>query len=159
MSASRRAIIRVPPPAIFAFVFLVALWLEAAIYRIALSPEVDTPTALEVSGAVLVIIGGAFVVWGVFAFWKAKTTIMPYQRAEQLVIAGPYRYSRNPMYGGLTLMYTGGALVLNAGWPLLLLPVAMLLIYVFVIRGEEAMLAESFGEDYDAYRRRVRRWL
>ena len=150
---------RVPPPAIFITVFLVALWLEAAVYRVWLVPDVRTPAALVASGVALVVLGVAIAVAGVLAFLRSRTTIMPYKRASSMVVAGPYRFTRNPMYVGMALAHVGGALALNAGWPLLLLPVAMVLLHVLVIRGEERLMAETFGAEYDAYRTRVRRWL
>ena len=159
MGSDRRPLLRVPPPAIFIFVFLIALWLEAAVYRIWLVPDVQTPRALVVSGAALMLLGAALALWAAGTFRRSRTPIMPYQRAKALVVTGPYGYSRNPMYVGLTFIHVGGSIVLNAAWPILLLPVALVLLYVLVIRVEEAMLAESFGAEYESYRERVRRWL
>jgi protein-S-isoprenylcysteine O-methyltransferase Ste14 len=55
--------------------------------------------------------------------------------------------------------YFGGALIMNSGWALILLPVVMLALYSFVIRKEERYLSSAFPEDYASYRARVRRWL
>lgn len=150
---------RVPPPAIFIVLFLIGLWLEAAVYRVWLVEDVRTPTELLALGGALVVIGVALALWGAAAFRRAHTTILPYQRASSLVVAGPYRFTRNPMYTGMVLAHIGGSLALNAGWPLLLLPVALVLLWVLVIRGEERLMRETFGAAYDDYCRRVRRWL
>jgi protein-S-isoprenylcysteine O-methyltransferase Ste14 len=63
------------------------------------------------------------------------------------------------MYLGLTTTHIGAALAMNAGWPLILLPVALYVIIRFVIRVEEEYLGQRFGVEYDDFKRRVRRWL
>ena len=159
MAPVRAPRFRIPPPAIFALVFLVALWIEAALYRIWFVQDVRAPMWLIVTGAMFIIAGVALAVTGVMAFRRARTTIMPYREASSFVMSGPYRYTRNPMYLGMALVQIGGALALNAGWPLLLLPVSLGLLYLLVIRGEEAQMRQTFGGEYDAYVKRVRRWL
>lgn len=153
-----RKVFRIPPPATFAVVFLVGLWIEAALYRIWLVDDVETPRWLFLSGAALIVVGSGLALWAMVTFARAQTPIMPYQRASRMVTAGPYGVSRNPMYLGMALVHIGASLMLNAGWPLLLLPVALGLLYVLVIRGEEALMHETFGEEFVAYRGRVRRW-
>ncbi|HKI04807.1 MAG TPA: isoprenylcysteine carboxylmethyltransferase family protein, partial [Thermoanaerobaculia bacterium] len=92
-------------------------------------------------------------------FWRARTAVMPNRPASSLVLVGPYRFSRNPMYTGLTGMYLGLAFWLNALWPLLLLPLVLLLLWKAVIQNEERYLSTAFGDSYADYCRRVRRWL
>ena len=92
-------------------------------------------------------------------FVRSRTAIIPHRPASQLVEAGPYRYTRNPMYTGLTTVYLGASLALNAVWPLLFLPFSLFALYHFVIEREERYLADAFAADYTAYRQRVRRWL
>ena len=60
---------------------------------------------------------------------------------------------------GMALLYLGLTLLLDSPWPLLLLPVVLLIVDRYVIRREERHLEARFGADFDAYRRRVRRWL
>ena len=76
-----------------------------------------------------------------------------------LVIWGPYRFTRNPMYMGLTTLYVGGTLLLNDLWPLALLPVVIGLVQRRVIAKEEAYLERKFGDEYRAYKAGVRRWV
>jgi protein-S-isoprenylcysteine O-methyltransferase Ste14 len=75
-------------------------------------------------------------------------------RPDRIVEAGPYRASRNPMYVGWTLAYTGAALLLSSGWLLALLPFVVVMTHL-VVRREEARLEHRFGKAYRSYRRRV----
>jgi protein-S-isoprenylcysteine O-methyltransferase Ste14 len=63
------------------------------------------------------------------------------------------------MYVGLAAAYTGLALLLNLAWPILLLPLVVVIMNVAIIAREERHLLAAFGDEYDAYRRRVRRWV
>lgn len=92
-------------------------------------------------------------------FLATDTPIRPFQQARRLVTEGPYRYSRNPMYLGLVLMLSGLALLLGTVTPLLVVPLFALVLDRTVIVPEEAILRATFGTAFDAYRRRVRRWL
>ena len=90
---------------------------------------------------------------------RAHTNVDPRQPATTLVTEGPFRYTRNPLYSSLTLMYTGIALVANALWAMLLLPVTLLIINRGVIEREEHYLERKFGEQYLNYKASVRRWI
>ena len=105
--------------------------------------------------------GLAIIAIAIGAFIKAKTTINPMNpyKAETLVIKGLYRISRNPMYLGVLLLLLGWAAYLQnmAGFaPVILFVVAMTL---FQIKPEEKALRKKFGTEYDAYCKRVRRWI
>jgi protein-S-isoprenylcysteine O-methyltransferase Ste14 len=76
-----------------------------------------------------------------------------------LVTEGPFRYSRNPIYLALTLLYVGVALLINALWILLLIVPVLLVIRYGVIAREEAYLTRKFGDTYRQYTARVQRWL
>jgi len=104
----------------------------------------------------------ALVVLAAFAsFWRARTTINPLkpERARVLVTHGIYRFTRNPMYLSLLLLLVAYASHLWS-WPALGGPVAFVA-YVtrFQIVPEERILAAKFGDEFAAYRRRVRRWI
>jgi protein-S-isoprenylcysteine O-methyltransferase Ste14 len=83
----------------------------------------------------------------------------PRQAPTAIVTHGPYRRSRNPGYTGFALIYAGISLAGNRRWPLVLLPGVIAVVDRGVIRREEAYLADRFGEEYEAYRRRVRRFI
>lgn len=146
-----------PPPLLFVAALGASLWLDR---RIGFSIDGDGAGFAQTAiGIALVFAGLGIMIWGIATFLLARTAIYPNRPARQCVIAGPYRFTRNPMYVGLTIAYVGAAVVLNGVWPFVLLPLVLLLLYVFVIRREEAYLRLEFREDYDAYCRRVRRWI
>lgn len=76
-----------------------------------------------------------------------------------IVQHGPYRLSRNPMYLSLAVIVLGIALAVNTVWLVAVLPVLLLWLQRGVIHREERYLARRFGEEYQAYRSRVRRWI
>ena len=76
-----------------------------------------------------------------------------------LIEEGPYRLSRNPLYVGLLALHLGTALLVPSFWAVVALPVSWWLVWWGAVRPEERFLRERFGEAYDAYARRVRRWL
>jgi protein-S-isoprenylcysteine O-methyltransferase Ste14 len=114
---------------------------------------------IDLVGAAEIFIGASLGVWAVLTFKRLQTPVFPMHPALALADAGPYTLTRNPMYLGLAVVYLGTAFVANAFWPLLFLPAAIVLIYLFAIRREEAYLALEFGDAYEAYRARVRRWI
>jgi protein-S-isoprenylcysteine O-methyltransferase Ste14 len=146
------------PPAIFALAFLAGLWLEMEVYRIRMLG--DLPMAARVvAGSTLMAAGLALMLWAFIEFRRAKTTVMPFRESSVLVPHGPYRFSRNPIYVGDILVHIGLAVALNAGWPVILLPVVIAVVRYYVIGREEEYLSRTFGPAYDAYRQSVRRWI
>lgn len=148
--------LKIPPP-------VVAALAAAAMWGIAvLAPLVDVPAAIRVPVAiVLVLTGAAFDVSGLIAFRRSKTTANPMKpdKAAALVCSGVYRLTRNPMYVGLVFVLVAWAVYLSCAWALLG-PVAFVL-YMnrFQIQPEERVLATLFGNRYEDYKSRVRRWL
>ncbi|HVU86512.1 MAG TPA: isoprenylcysteine carboxylmethyltransferase family protein [Pirellulales bacterium] len=92
-------------------------------------------------------------------FARHKTAIRPGHTSSHLLTAGPYHWTRNPIYVAMTVLLAGVALMLGVLTPWLLVPVFVAVIAVNVIPVEEAMLGETFGEEYRAYQARVRRWI
>lgn len=97
--------------------------------------------------------------WSFVWFARQKTTVIPNRPARALVLDGPFRFTRNPLYLALAFLAIGAGLWLNTWWVLILLLPAIALVDHFVIRREEAYLRRRFGAEYDAYTARVRRWL
>jgi protein-S-isoprenylcysteine O-methyltransferase Ste14 len=103
--------------------------------------------------------GGALAIWAGLLFRRHDTSAHPYAEASRLVTRGPYRLTRNPMYLGLLLALSALALWLQSLSALLMTPLFLLVINLCNILPEERRLRERFGADYEAYRRRTRRWL
>lgn len=148
-----------PPPFIFVGGLLAAWLLETRFHAIPLSTGVVPSPLLRGVGCLFVAMGLAIGAWGIITFKRAHTAIIPHKAASSLVETGPYAFTRNPMYTGMTVLYFGAGLILNSTWAFLLLPVVLLLLYRFVISREERYLSAEFGEDYAAYRARVKRWI
>ena len=92
-------------------------------------------------------------------FRRKQTSMIPFRPASTQVSTGPYKFTRNPMYVSLALLTLAFAFFLNTWWIVLLLVPALLIVQRFVIVPEEKYLRRRFGADYEAYARRVRRWL
>ena len=144
----------VPVPWVFVLTYLIGARLEHFFPTAA-----NKVPGLGVVGGGLFIIGAAIAAWGLVIFYKQRTTTTPGKSSSALVIWGPYRFSRNPMYVGLILAYLGEAGLLRQMWPVVLLPLTVAYIHYIVIPVEEARLRETFPEQYEQYRSRVRRWL
>ncbi len=78
---------------------------------------------------------------------------------SSLVVDGPFKYSRNPMYLGMVLALTGLALLLGTVTPWLVIPPFVWLMTVLFVRQEEQTMEKQFGSDYLAYKKKVRRWV
>lgn len=115
--------------------------------------------ALRWPGWGLVALGIALIVWAAGPFRRAGTTMVPHEPPSALVTAGPYRFSRNPMYLANLMILAGVALVLGAPLALILLvPFREVLLRLFILP-EEAVLERELGQPYRDYKARVRRWL
>ena len=148
--------VRFPPPTLFVLGFLIG-WL---LHRVRALPILPPSTAArEPIGVALLGVGLAVMLWALVTFVVARTAVIPNRPATRLVTSGPYRFSRNPMYTGLTLAYLGLTLLVNSAWPLLLLPLVIMALLALVIQREERYLRSAFGDEYGEYTRRVRRWL
>ena len=97
--------------------------------------------------------------WSLWLFGRHGTGLLPGRATQAMIEEGPYRLSRNPLYVGPLALYLGLALLAPTFWGLVLFPVAVLLILWGAILPEERYPHERLGAPYDAYTRRVRRWL
>ncbi len=124
-----------------------------------LVPVTDMSRGVTVPlGVVLVLAGGTLMGASARLFFRAGTSPNPTRPTTALVTGGPFRLSRNPMYVGISLVYLGVALLLDSVWAVLLTVVVVVSLDRLVIRREERFLEARFGEDYLAFKRRVRRW-
>jgi len=147
--------LKLPPP-VWALSYVV---LAAAISWLLGWPKVPG-LPLPKLGIALALIPWALPVWAVVVFRRAGTEITPTSPTNRaLVVDGPYRYTRNPMYLGLVLVTLGIAVWIGA-WPMFLAPIAVFATANWVhIPFEEAKMRRQFGVSYDDYVSRVRRWV
>ena len=115
--------------------------------------------ALGWLGVALIVIGAGHMFTSLALFARSRTTIIPHHRSSAFVTRGAYRWTRNPMYVGMTLICLGIAALTGSVWAVLFLPLSVIAIDRGVIRMEEQQLEETFGAAYSAYKSRVRRWL
>ena len=146
--------VKVPPPLIYlaglVIGFLAGRWL----------PNFSAPVVVSrILGGLLIGLGMVLAFSAMRAFRKVGTTIRPDRPASTLANAGPYRFTRNPMYLSLAFVYAGIAILGQSLWALLMLPVVLLVIRYGVIAREEPYLERQFGEAYTSYKARVRRWI
>jgi len=149
-------VIRFPPPFIYGLFFLAGYLLQR------LTPVTlvgGNPEWLDTVGLVLIGAGVAFAVTAAMTFRRAGTHVNPTKPATTIVAHGPFRLTRNPMYLSMAVIYTGGLLMLDSIWPLLLFPILLWVIRTRIIDLEEAYLERKFGAAYVDHKSRVRRWL
>lgn len=143
-----------PPPLAYALVVAIGISLDRR------WPWPVTAGLLSRIGGVSCVVGGlALAFASVGLFRRSNTSIVPIRPADALVLSGPYHYTRNPMYVSLALLTIACGLFLATWWPIVLLVPTLAIVQQFVILPEERYLRRRFGADYDAYTRRVRRWL
>lgn len=124
-----------------------------------LAPMRLAPISLEMAGYVVLGLGAFIAMWAFKTLRAADTTANPYKPTEALVINGPFRFSRNPLYLAMSLLYFGLALYLNTLWPVVLFPILLIIMLFGVIFREERYLLLKFGTKYLKYKVAVRRWL
>jgi len=117
------------------------------------------PGILVWAGYLLVLTGIGLPFSAASRMMKAHTTLDPHGSVTELVTNGPYLFSRNPIYLGFVCMLIGFPLIFRSYWGLILSPVLIVSLYQLAIRHEEAYLERKFGDVYNSYKSRVRRWL
>jgi protein-S-isoprenylcysteine O-methyltransferase Ste14 len=145
--------VKFPPPLMYLAVYLTGVVLQRLI------PLALLPSSLRPAGILLALAALLLVFPSLARFRRARTSPIPRRPTTALVIEGPYRFTRNPMYLGMLLLYVGVALSFGHVWPLLLTPIVVLLVRRMVIDREESYLIAKFGDEYRRYQSHVRRWL
>ena len=146
--------VRFPPPLIYVAGLLLGWLLERVL---PLSPIDELWSAIL--SVFCLIVGAGLISFAMGLFRRAGTNPLPMRPTTALVLRGPYRYTRNPMYLGMAFVYAGTALLFDLRWALIVLPLVLFVVQTQVIAREERYLEARFGEEYRAYRARVRRWL
>jgi protein-S-isoprenylcysteine O-methyltransferase Ste14 len=146
--------VRVPPPLIYVGLF----GLGEALHQVV--PFTFLPV-IPARVAALIFLGGGVLLaaWSNLLFQRAHTSLVPIKPTTALVVTGPYRLTRNPMYLGLLCVYIAVALWFGVVWALMLVPLVVLAVQRLAIAKEERYLDQKFGDLYRQYRAHVRRWI
>ncbi|WGH78872.1 methyltransferase family protein [Jannaschia ovalis] len=128
----------------------------AAQFALSLLPG-PAPRAAPLGWA-LIAAGLVLIAWSAWWFWRKSTSIEPREVPRRLIVEGPFRLNRNPIYTGMALALAGtGVLLQSLLAVLLVLPFLLVITRRFVL-GEEAALRAAFGPEAEAYLNRTRRW-
>jgi len=144
----------IPPPLFYGCALLIGLGLD----WLWPYPVLPVPAQYLVGGIVIAL-AGVLIAVVLREFFRAKTTFGFRSSSSALITSGPFRYSRNPAYVALSMLYFGFGIVVDSVWILGLGVVAVLITHYAVILREEAYLERKFGDEYRAYVAEVRRWL
>ena len=146
--------INVPPPLIYLVPLVFGLLLNRRAHLPFLPRRVARGLGWPLLGSGVVLNG-----WFLLTIREADVPIRTDKPVPRLTTEGPFRYSRNPSYLALAMIYAGIAVLRNSLWAILLLPLVVYVIQRKVIVREEQYLERTFGEEYLAYKGRVRRWV
>lgn len=137
-------------------VLILLPWDSLSWSGIARPAEIHAP---QVVGMAVGVGGAALALWCVITFaFVGGGTPLPFDPPRRLVVRGPYRFVRNPMAIGVALALAGAALYYQSVGLMTLLGLFVLVIHLFVVLYEEPTLRRMFGDEYEAYSSRVRRW-
>jgi protein-S-isoprenylcysteine O-methyltransferase Ste14 len=148
--------VRIPPP----LVFLGGIVLGVACHYLAKpAPAPVARTFSLIAGLLVLLAGLGCMISARILFWRTGQSPVPWKPSPSLILQGPYRFTRNPMYVGITLVVLGLGLALNNLWISLFALPALLTVHFSAVLPEERYLAQKFGESYAHYRSQVRRYL
>lgn len=146
--------IKVPPPLIYLLPLTLGLLLDRRVHIPFLPRRVTRGLGWPLVG------GGALLAgWFFRTMRDADAPVRTDRPVPRLTIEGPFRYTRNPGYLSMAMIYVGIATLRNALWAMLLLPLVLFVVQRKVIGSEERYLERTFGTEYLDYKTRVRRWL
>jgi protein-S-isoprenylcysteine O-methyltransferase Ste14 len=142
------------------FIGFVLVYLPARFLSWSGIVEPATIGAPLAAGMIMVTIGTVIALWCVFTFvFIGQGTPAPFDPPRKLVIRGPYRFVRNPMYIGAGMTLAGAAVYYESLSILIYTGLFFLITHLLVVLYEEPTLRRTFGPDYEAYCNQVRRWL
>ncbi len=152
----RGARVRIPPP----LVFVAGIFLGVALHHWVLPAHVPGSRAISaVAGILLLVVGLGLVIWARVHFFRTGQNPMPWKPTPELIFGGPYLFTRNPMYVGVTIFQIGLGVALSNLWISLFALPALLVVHFIAVLPEERYLSEKFGESYTTYLTRVRRYV
>ena len=150
----RGANVHFPPPLVFLSLLLLGVALRYTVGPFPLTTTIWT----RALGLFFLLAGLSLILSARILFVRTKQSPIPWEPTPELIFRGPYRFTRNPMYVGLTCVQIGLGLAFGNAWISLLAPVGLAIVHVIAVRPEEAYLREKFGEPYRNYCTTVRRY-
>jgi protein-S-isoprenylcysteine O-methyltransferase Ste14 len=148
--------VRFPPP----LVFLAAIFIGVAIQRMIAPLSLSLAPWLRIATGILIVACGvSLIVSARIWFLRTGQSPIPWKPSPELIFQGPYRFTRNPMYVGLTLLVVGLGLAVNDLWISLCAAPALLVVHFIAVLPEERYLTEKFEKDYQGFLARVRRYI
>jgi protein-S-isoprenylcysteine O-methyltransferase Ste14 len=145
---------RIPPPVFFLVGIIVMVVLN---FYFPIGRLLDYPW--RYLGIILIIFGFSLGLGSGLYFRSLGTNPRPGAKATLIVTTGPFKYTRNPMYLGLTTMLIGTAILLGTLSPLLVVPIFFIIVHTQFVLREEKLMEEWFGQPYLEYKRKTPRWL
>lgn len=144
---------KITPDICFAVILIISLLFHFyyPISKIILFPYTISGWIFILTGVIMVSILNSILI-------KNKTSIKPFESPNTLIVSGPYKYTRNPVYLGMILMVVGVELLLGS-LIVFIFPVIFMFVLNKIIDGEEKILEKIFGEEYLKYKNKVGRWV
>ena len=154
-SGERGANVKFPPP----FAYLASVLLGVGLRYWVMPLRASSRWFLRLAGIAVVLFG----LWLIAEAWKLfKRTGQdpaPWKPSPELVLSGAYRFTRNPMYVGMTCIQAGLGMALDNLWIVFLAVLSLVIVHFMAVVPEERYLAEKFGDSYRGYMAKVRRYL
>lgn len=148
--------VKFPPPLLYLGMILLGWFLDYALQL----PEMPLSDRLQyMLGALLVLLGIAVNIPAVLKFKANDENVIPWTGSETIIVSGVYRFTRNPMYLGMSLISLGIAIWAGSYAMVSTALLASVIIDRLVIVREEYYLEKRFGQSYADYKRQVRRWI
>jgi len=148
--------IYIPPPIIYAAFFFFSIFLQ--LLKPINSDWLSNPIMHVLSFALLLLFF-LFSFPSFRLFFVSNNTLLTIKPATSLMTRGIYRISRNPMYVSLICLYLALAIWFGNSWTFILLPLLIYVVRYYIIGREEKYLTRRFGEEYESYQSKVRRWI
>lgn len=152
------AAVRIPPP-VAGIMTIVIGYVLGRVLPISTTFALPTPARYWAGGLVVAASIGVLGVWPIQLFRNSGQNPTPWSETPEIIVLGPYRFTRNPMYLMMVFVCIGFAIILSEAWILILTPVLVIALYQIAIKHEEAYLEVVFGDAYRDYKKMVRRWI
>jgi protein-S-isoprenylcysteine O-methyltransferase Ste14 len=154
MNAEVDQVMAIPAPLVFFGLLLLGFVLNWAL-PLAFMPKLAT----EIAGIIIVVLGLLIGLSGIIVMRWAHTSPDLRKPTTALVEKGVFRYSRNPLYLSMFVLFLGISVFMNVLWLILLFPLLFMVVERGAVKPEEAYLERTFGDPYLQYKKRVPRWI